>query len=451
MSFIQIILATIVTLGLLVTIHEFGHFWVARRCGVKVLRFSVGFGRPLWRRVDKLGTEFVIAAIPLGGYVKMLDEREGPVAASETALAFNRKPVGQRIAIVVAGPAANFLFAIFAYWVFFINGVSTVVPVIGAVQPDSVAARAELRSGSEIISIDDVETRTWQAVHLQLLRYIGETGTLEMTIRPLDSLNEYRHQLPVERWLSDVEQPDPLTALGITPFSPPVPARIGRVVAGGAAEAAGLQPNDLVVTAEGQPISEWQELVDIIQPRPDEKIRLEVERDGQINGLIAVPAARKLDDGSVIGYLGVAAAAVEWPEEMRREIHYSLISAWLPALEKTWDMSVLTLVSLKKMVLGLISIKNLSGPITIAKVAGASVDQGFQAFLSFLAYLSISLGIINILPIPVLDGGHLMYYLVELVRGKPVSERVQMLGLRIGISMIIALMLLALYNDLARF
>ncbi len=450
MSIIQIILAMIVTLGLLVTVHEFGHFWVARRCGVKVLRFSVGFGKPLWRRVDKLGTEFVIAAIPLGGYVKMLDEREGPVAASEMGLAFNRKPVGQRIAVVVAGPAANFLFAILAYWLFFVIGVSTVVPVIGDVQPDSLAAQAELRSGNEIVSIDGVETQTWQAVHLKLLGYIGETGTVEITTRPVGSLSEYRHQLQVQLWLTDVEQPDPLSSLGIKPWSPHVPARIGQVVSGGAAEIAGLQPNDLVVTADGMPISAWQDLVDIIQPRPDKKIRLEVERDGQINGLIAVPSAKQLEDGSVVGYLGVAATPVEWPEEMRRELNYTVISAWQPALEKTWSMSVLTLASLKKMLLGLISIKNLSGPITIAKVAGASVDQGFQSFLSFLAYLSISLGIINILPIPVLDGGHLMYYLVELVRGKPVSERVQMFGLRIGLSLIAALMLLALYNDLVR-
>ena len=450
MSTLQIILATIVTLGILVTVHEYGHFWVARRCGVKVLRFSVGFGKALWRRYDSQGTEYVIAAIPLGGYVKMLDEREGEVPAEDLEKAFNRKSVGQRIAIVVAGPAANFLFAIFAYWLFFINGVSTVAPVVGAVDVGSPAQQAQLSSGLEIISVADTKTPTWQAVHLQMLDHIGETGELEIRTRDFQSLAEYRHQIPIERWLAKVEQPDPLGALGIKPYRPHVPAKVGRVVTGGAADKAGLQINDLIVSANDSSVTAWEDLVAVIQPNAGKEIRLDVERNGSIVSLIAVPESRAVSDGQNVGHLGIAAAAATWPEEMRREIRYSAFSAIGPALKKTWDMSVLTLESLKKMVLGLISIKNLSGPITIAKVAGDSVDQGLGAFLSFLAYLSISLGLINILPIPVLDGGHLMYYLCELVRGKPVSEKAQMLGLRVGLSLIAALMLLALYNDLAR-
>ncbi len=451
MSFIQIIFATIVTLGLLVTIHEYGHFWVARKCGIKVLRFSVGFGKALFKRVDRHGTEFVIAAVPLGGYVKMLDEREAEVAEEDLPYAFNRQSVGKRIAVVVAGPAANFAFAIVAYWLLFVVGVTTLVPVTGNVQQGSIAAQAGIGERQEIVAVDGATTRTWQAINVQLLGYVGETREIVVTTRPLGSaISKQDYSLRLQDWQAGEEQPDPVRSLGIHPYLPDIPATVGRVEAKGAGAQAGLMAGDQLKAVGGQSIRYWGEFVEWVQASPGKSIQVDVDRQGANLQIRIRPASKVLEDGSTIGYVGVAAQPVPWPPELTREIKYSVLGAWLPAVEKTWDMTLLTLVSLKKMLVGLISIKNLSGPITIAKVAGASVDKGIETFLNFLAYLSISLGLINILPIPVLDGGHLMYYLVELVRGKPVSEKIQGLGLRIGMSIILTLMVLAIYNDLTR-
>ena len=450
MHLLQIILATIITLGILVTVHEYGHYWVARRCGVKVIRFSIGFGKPLFTWRDRSGTEFVIAAIPLGGYVKMLDEREAPVAPELLAKAFNRKPVGQRIAIVVAGPAANFLFAIAAYWVLFAMGTTTVVPVIGVLEPGSPAAEAGIQSGHEIISVDGEATPSWDAVSLQLLTRIGDTGELQFITRPLDGYSEYHVSIPIEGWEKGVEQPRPLSSLGIKPYMPPVSPLIEKVIPGGAGEKAGLQPGDLIVAVNDEPIAHWQQLVGWVKKSPDLPLDLTVQRGNDELALIAIPDLTVTPDNNSIGHLGVASKQTDWPANLLREIHYPIPQALWPAMVKTWDMTTLTLNALKKMVTGSISIKNLSGPITIATVASDSVDKGIRTFLNFLAYLSISLGLINILPIPVLDGGHLMYYLVELVRGRPVSEKIQDFGLRVGLSIIFALMFVAIYNDLMR-
>ena len=450
MDLLQTILATIVTLGLLVTVHEYGHFWVARRCGVKVLRFSVGFGKSLYTRTDRHGTEFTLAAIPLGGYVKMLDEREGPVAEAELSQAFNRKPVGQRIAVVVAGPAANFLFAIFAYWLMFMTGTTSVAPVIGQIEPGSLAAKAGLQAQHEILSIDGVTTSSWQDVSMQLLNHVGDSDVIELQVSPFAENRPQSLSMPLQDWLADAETPDVLGGLGIKPYRPEVPARISQVVEGSAADFAHLQSQDLVLSVDGEPVRAWAELVDYIQQRPGEKVVLEIERAGNNLFQTVVLGSHTDDEGRISGRLGVAVQPPEWPLEMRRDSSYSLPAAFGEALQKTGDMTVLILVSMKKMLTGLISIKNLSGPITIAQVAGDSVEHGLETFLSFLAYLSISLGVINILPIPLLDGGHLMYYLAELVRGKPVPEKVQMLGLRIGIGIIMTLMFFALYNDFMR-
>lgn len=450
MDLLQTILATIVTLGLLVTVHEYGHFWVARRCGVKVLRFSVGFGKALYTKVDRHGTEFTIAAIPLGGFVKMLDEREGPVADEELSQAFNRKPVGQRIAIVVAGPAANFLFAIFAYWLMFMTGTTSVAPVVGQVASDSLAAKAGLQAQHEILSVDGVTTTSWQKVSMQLLNHVGDSDVIELEVSPFAKNSPQSLSIPLQNWLAETETPDVLGGLGIKPFRPVVPALVSQVVAGSAADVARLQPQDLVLSVDGTPVRVWSELVDYVQKRPGEKVLLEIERAGNNLFQTVILGTHTDDEGRITGRLGVAVQPPEWPEEMRRDSKRSLPVAFGEALQQTWDMTVLILVSIKKMLTGLISIKNLSGPITIAQVAGDSVEHGLETFLSFLAYLSISLGVINILPIPMLDGGHLMYYLAELVRGKPVPEKVQMLGLRIGIGIIMTLMFFALYNDFMR-
>ncbi len=449
MEILQTILAAIVTLGILVTIHEYGHFWVARRCGVKVLRFSIGFGRALYRWYDRQGTEYVIAAIPLGGYVKMLDEREGDVPSSLRDQAFNRKPVSQRIAIVVAGPLVNLLFAVFAYWLMFIAGISTVAPVIGQVAVNSPAAVAGLQPEEEIVAVDGYQTRSWEEVGLRLASRIGESGRLLIRTRNLDSDLQREYPLVVEQWSIDDEQ-GPLVSLGITPYRPHIPARIGQLVEDGRALTAGLQVDDLVLAVDGEEVADWVALVERIQASPEQQVMLLVERNGRRFELPITPAARQAENGQYYGFIGAGVASVSWPQELLREISYSPLAAVPAAVAKTGQMITLTLESIGKMIQGAISVKNLSGPITIAKVAGASAESGLESFLNFLAYLSISLGILNLLPIPMLDGGHLLYYVIEAVRGRPVSEKVQVLGLKIGMALLMTLMLLAFYNDLAR-
>jgi len=449
MDLLFTLLATIVALGLLVTIHEYGHFWVARRCGVKVLRFSVGFGSPLVRWYDRQGTEFVIAAIPLGGYVKMLDEREGDVPAEELERAFNRKDVKKRIAIVAAGPAANFLLAIVAFWLIAVFGITTIAPVLGPVQPGSVADRAGLVPGLEVVQVDGVQTRSWHEVNLQLIRRLGETGRLEILAREGESTPR-TYTLELRDWLRGADQPDPIAALGLASWQPQVAPRIGQLSADGAAAAAGLQENDLITEINQEPVNDWvTQVVPKIQASPGDPMVLGIEREGRRMSVTVVPNSRE-QDGRAVGFIGAGVAAFEWPEHMIRTIEYNPLVAIPVAMRQTWNMTALTLESLKKMITGLVSAKNLSGPITIAKVAGASAKSGPESFLSFIAYLSISLGVLNLLPIPVLDGGHLVYYVAEWVRGKPLSERIQAWGLQIGLTLIVGVMVFAIYNDISR-
>ncbi len=454
MDVIQTILAAVVTLGILVSIHEYGHFWVARRCGVKVLRFSIGFGKGLYRWYDRHGTEYVIAAIPLGGYVKMLDEREGEVPAEERDQAFNTKSVWQRVAIVAAGPLVNLLFAVFVYWLMFMAGTSTVVPVVGEVRPDSPVASAQhLQSrevvGRELIAIDGHATHSWEQVSLRLASRIGDTGEVRLRTRELDGTGTSELTVAIERWQIDAQR-GPLFTLGLTPFRPLLLPRIGSLTEGGRAMAAGLRVGDLVLSSNKVAVERWSELVAQVRAHPEQMIRLMIERDQRRFEIALIPAVERSETGEVYGYIGAGVARVGWPESMQRELQYSPLEAIPAALSKSYQMTSLTLESIWKMLHGLISVKNLSGPITIAKVAGDSAESGLESFLNFLAYLSISLGILNLLPIPVLDGGHLLYFLIEAIRGKPVSERTQMFGLKIGMSLMLMLMLIALYNDLAR-
>ncbi|NMX55339.1 sigma E protease regulator RseP [Pseudomonas sp. WS 5146] len=449
MSALYMIVGTLVALGVLVTFHEFGHFWVARRCGVKVLRFSVGFGMPLLRWHDRRGTEFVIAAIPLGGYVKMLDEREGEVPADQLDQSFNRKTVRQRIAIVAAGPIANFLLAMVFFWVLAMMGSQQVRPVIGAVEADSMAAKAGMVAGQEIVSIDGEPTTGWGAVNLQLVRRMGESGTINVVVREQDSTAETPRALALDHWLKGADEPDPIKSLGIRPWRPALPPVLAELDPKGPAQAAGLKTGDRLLALDGQALGDWQQVVDLVRVRPDTKIVLKVERDGaQID--VPVTLAVRGEAKAAGGYLGAGVKGVDWPPSMVREVSFGPLAAIGEGAKRTWTMSVLTLESLKKMLFGELSVKNLSGPITIAKVAGASAQSGVADFLNFLAYLSISLGVLNLLPIPVLDGGHLLFYLVEWVRGRPLSDRVQGWGIQIGISLVVGVMLLALVNDLGR-
>ncbi|TDB02668.1 RIP metalloprotease RseP [Halomonas marinisediminis] len=450
MGVIQNILAVVVVLGLLVTFHEFGHFWVARRCGVKVLRFSVGFGTPIWSRHDRHGTEYAIAAIPLGGYVKMLDEREGDVPPDELDRAFNRKSVWQRIAIVAAGPLANFLLALVAYWMLFVAGTVTVAPVIGEVTPGSPAERGGLRVDHEITAVQGEAVRSWEEINLKLVAAIGEPEALSIATRPNANAEPREHRVPVDNWLVRQDPPQPLATLGVTPWRPPIPAVLDQVVAGEAAALAGLEAGDEILRVDGQPVDGWRDFVESVRAHPGEPLELEVSREGRRLTLTVTPGRRELDEGVSIGYVGAGVVPVEWPEEYRREIRYGPVAAVGEAFSRTGEMILLTFDAVRKMLVGLISPSNLSGPITIAQISGDSARAGLESFVSFLAYLSISLGVLNLLPIPVLDGGHLLYYAMELVRGRPVSERTQAIGLRIGLALVGGLMLMAIYFDLMR-
>jgi regulator of sigma E protease len=439
----------LLTFGLLVTFHEFGHFWMARRCGVKVLRFSVGFGKTLFSFYDKRGTEYVIALLPLGGYVKMVDEREGPVTDADLDMAFNRQSLAARTAIVAAGPIANFLMAIAAYWFIYISGVTGAVPLIGSVVEGSVAAQAGLEPGMEVVSVDGVDTPTWRAVNQRLLRRLGESGEMVFGVRYDNSDLVYESRAQLDRWLVGVEEPDLLGGLGLEPFSPPIPPRIEEVVADSPAAQAGLQADDLVVAVDGIAIADWGQWVEYVRARPGQVLELEIERDQGTMRIDLTPATVTAN-GESHGQVGVRVMVPAYPEHLTREFHYNPLSALGEAVNQTWTVTIFTLESIKKLVTGLISPKNLSGPITIAKVASASAQSGLASWLGVLALLSISLGVLNLLPIPVLDGGHLLFYLVEWVKGSPVSERVQMVGFQIGVSIVLGIMLLAIYNDISR-
>jgi len=449
MGALYMIIGTLVALGVLVTFHEFGHFWVARRCGVKVLRFSVGFGSPLLRWHDRQGTEFVIAAIPLGGYVKMLDEREGDVPPALLDSAFNRKSVRQRFAIVSAGPLANFLLALVFFWLLAMLGSEQVRPVVGAVAPDSLAAQAGLAVDQEIVAVNGKPVSGWSEVNLQLVRRLGESGQLDITVRAVGSSGEQHLQIPLQNWLKGVEEPDPITSLGIRPWRPKIAPVVAQLDPEGPAQAAGIRLGDRLLSLDQQPLDDWQQVIDAVKVLPDKPVSLQVERGGERLDVALRLAARGEGDARR-GYLGAGVEGGEWPAEMLREVSFGPLEAVIEGAKRTWTMSLLTLDSLKKMLFGELSVKNLSGPITIAKVAGASAQSGLGDFLNFLAYLSISLGVLNLLPIPVLDGGHLLFYLVEWVRGRPLSERVQGWGVQIGISLVVGVMLLALVNDLGR-
>lgn len=440
----------LVALGVLVTIHEFGHFYVARRCGVKVLRFSVGFGKPLYTWYGKTGTQYTLAGIPLGGFVKMLDEREGEVPEELRDQAFNRKNVWQRIAIVAAGPLANFLLAVILFWAMLMPGTTDVAPVIGEVEPYSVAAEAGLEAGQEIVAVDGQRINTWQDLTRALMRRLGESGTISFTAKYTNSSLEYHSEATLDKWLQGEEDPDPAQGLGITLWQPPFAALLEQVMPDSPAEQAGLRSGDLIVSANGQPLAGWPELVAYIRARPGEDLQIGYERDGQQLTTTLTARAVETEDGRRIGQIGVMPVLPEWPQSMLRQQEYSLAGAFVKAVDKTWETSGFVLLSLKKLILGEISTKNLSGPITIAKVAGATAKAGITYYVGFLALLSISLGVFNLLPIPVLDGGHLFYYLVEVIKGSPVPEKIQMAGYQVGLVLVMGLMILALYNDVMR-
>lgn len=446
-SSLYMIFGTLIALGVLVTFHEFGHFWVARRCGVKVLRFSVGFGSPLFRWKDKQGTEFVVAMIPLGGYVKMLDEREEAVPAALQSQAFNQKTVKQRMAIVAAGPIANFILAFFLFWIIAMLGSESLRAVIADVTEPSLAYSAGMRANQEVVAIDGKAVQGWGDVGMQLLQRIGEHGNIEITTRDLQSTTEHNYQIALNGWLKGADDPDPIRAFGWNPWLPVVPPILAEVQAGSPADLGGLKVGDTILAINEQRVSHWMELVSKIHKFPEHSVMLEVLRDGRTISIPVLLASNP--EGK--GFLGAAPKPSKTvPDEMINRISYGPIDALAKAASDTWGTTVMTAVSMKKMILGQLSVKNLSGPITIAKVAGSTAEVGLSSFLRFLAFLSISLGVLNLLPIPVLDGGHLLFYAIEWLRGRPVPERIQVWGMQIGITLVLGVMVLAIFNDIAR-
>ena len=459
LEFLISVIALLVTLGILVTIHEFGHFWVARRCGVKVLKFSIGFGKAVKTWIGKDGVEYVIAPIPLGGYVKMLGQEDSTVvdtsglSESQQQYSFACKPLWQRMAIVAAGPVANFLLAIFVFWLINISyGVSGIAPVVNNVIEDSLAETAGLRAGDEILAVDGEETITWQQVTLQLLGRLGETGEISLTVDPADSSRTRTLQVPINAWMGAETAPNPVGNLGIIQFE--IPADIAGIIPGGAAQAADLRIGDEIISVDGRSIRGWTHWVEVIRASPELTLNVVVQRGGINSALLMTPETATLDDGTVIGSIGAyvqeTTLAELLPPEMQRQVNYNVLSAIQPAVIETWDKSLFVLDSVRKMVVGLISSKNINGPITIAQVAGETVTYGLDVYLGFLALLSISLGVLNLLPIPVLDGGHLLYYAIEAVIRRPVPERIQAFGLQLGLLLISGIMVLAIYNDVNR-
>jgi regulator of sigma E protease len=450
MTILSYVLAFLVAIGILVAVHEYGHFWMARRMGIRVLRFSIGFGKALWSRRGADGTEYAVAAIPLGGYVKLLDEREGPVDPALASQAYNRKPVWARILVLLAGPFANFLFAVVAYWVLFVAGIPALKPVVGEVEADSIAARAGLQAGDEIVGVGGQDTGTREAAVLALLDELMNGRDLELEVR--DEAGDSRAlRLRIEGERRALTEPGALlSGLGFDFWYPVVPARVGKVLPGSPAERAGLREGDEIREVSGQPVADFQSLVAAVQPKPGSRLEFTIGRDGQTL-TVPVEVEAQREGERLVGRIGVQPAApAALPEGMRTLERYGPVSALARAADKTWGMSVLTVRMLWNVATGDVSVKNLSGPINIAEYAGFSARQGILAFLSFLAIVSVSLFVLNLLPIPILDGGQILYQLAELAKGSPLSERAQAVGQQIGLLLLLVLMSFAFYNDLSR-
>lgn len=443
------LVAFALVIGVLVTFHEAGHFIAARSCGVKVLRFSIGFGPVLWsRRIGVDRTEWALSLIPLGGYVKMLDEREGDVAASELSRAFNRQSVGKRSLIVAAGPFANFFLAILLYWGIFIHGSDELLPLLGTPPDGTPAATLAIHNGAQVRSVDGKAVATWNEFRWLLLEKAAGQDSVELELQEGDHLEFLR--LPVTAAAERGWEGDVLEHLGIRFYRPHIPAVIGTVQANSPAVAAGIVSGDRMLAVNGQVLATWQDFVERVRRSPGQRLQLEVERGGDVFTVDVLPEAFS-DRGKLIGRIGVAVAETpELQRPVRVFVRHDVAEALQLAIAETWDKSIFSLVMMGKMLTGEVSWKNLSGPVTIADYAGQSARLGLDYYLKFMALVSISLGVLNLLPVPVLDGGHLLYHMMEVVRRRPLSERAMEAGQRVGMALLFALMAFAFFNDLSR-
>jgi regulator of sigma E protease len=439
----------LVALTVLIAFHEYGHFLVARLLGVKVLKFSIGFGKPLWRyQKTPADTEFLLCALPLGGYVKMVDEREGEVAPRDLPYAFNRQPLASRSAIVFAGPLFNFGLAILIYWIVFMLGETGIRPVLGAVEPATLAVEAGFREGDEILKVGDESTPTWNMAIGEILERLIDQGRVAVEVNTREGETAVR-KLEVAPELA--EHPDRLLDnLGLMPWQPSLAPLIDKVLPGSAAESAGVKPGDLLLSVDDTPIGDWHAWVRYVREHPERKLALTIERDGVRIPLTITPAAVEGPRGKV-GQIGASVVVPEdYNEALRIEYRQSPVQAMLSAFDKTYDDSAMTLKMVGRMLVGRASVQNLSGPISIAQIVGQAAQRGFTYFLRVLAIVSVSLAVLNLLPIPVLDGGHLVFYLVEAIRGRPVSERTQARFQQVGLFILLSLMALAFYIDIGR-
>lgn len=443
------IIGILLTLLFVIGIHELGHFLVARLMGVKVLRFSIGFGKALKTWHGKTGTEYIIAAIPLGGYIKMLDETEAPVATQELHLAYNRQPLYKRIPIVIAGPLFNFIFAIILYWLIFMIGFVSVAPVIGKVMPQSIAEQAGVKAQQEIISIDDHATHDWLAIAIQMLSRAGEKGQMNVGTKDLASAKIQNFSLDITHWQLDKLQPDPLTSLGIMPLELKVPAMIGKILPGSPAEKSALKLNDKIIMLNEILINDWQTFTSIITQHPGETLSVTLIRDGKSITIPLHIGTEHFLFGKKYGFLGIA-PQFEWPKNLLRTNQYGPIAAIVAAYDEFKKYTYINFVVIGKLFTGKLSLQSLGGPITIFESAGNALNHGVIAFLNFLAFLSISIGIINILPIPGLDGGHLLFQLIESIIRRPISLRIQTLCYRLGFIILLLIITQALINDVMR-
>jgi regulator of sigma E protease len=451
MSLLEYVIPFVVALGLLIFVHEYGHYQVARWCGVKVLRFSIGFGRPLVKwRAGRDRTEWVVAAFPLGGYVKMLDEREGDVDAGEAHRSFNRQSVWRRFAIVAAGPLANFLLAIVVYWALFASGTEELQPRLALTdEVQTVAVQAGVRDGDLVIAVNDEAVRSWSELRWALLRHVLDRRETTLRVRTAEGVETLR-TLQFSAVRVDDGETDLIAKIGLRPWRPDVPPVVGQVMPGSAAARAGVQPGDRFVELDGEPLDAWTDLVTRVRGRPGEALTAVVMRGERRVDVVLVPD-EATDGGERIGRVGISVAeVVDGRAAMFTVVRYGPVEGFAKAAVKTWDTSVLTLKMIGRMITGSVSWKNLSGPVTIADYAGQTAKLGWAHYLGFVALISISLGVLNLLPIPVLDGGHLLYYTIEMIKGSPVSERVMAIGQQIGLIALALLMAFAFYNDITR-